>query len=202
MAAYQDATRYSVGARWFHWLTALLVFTVIPLGWIFGGFKTKPDHPDTYVAPFPGTPNDYASAHFTVGLIVFAVIAARILYRATHPAPAWPGAVGRVDALLARATHWMLYAVLIIMPISGYIMTAGDKPPIVLFGVYDLPKLPVTSKQGFVAAVVHVYAQFAVYALIGLHLAGVAWHVFARRDDLLSRMLPPQHYPVRRTGEE
>ena len=74
-------------------------------------------------------------------------------------------------------------------------MMAGDKPPIVLFGVYHLGKLPITPAQGYVAAVIHVYTQFVVYALILLHLAGTAWHLFVRHDDLLSRMLPPQRYP-------
>ena len=187
--------RYSVGSRWFHWGTTLLVFTVIPFGWIYGGFKTKPDHPDTYVAPFPGTPANYASAHFTVGLSILAIVAARIIYRSFHPAPPLPGDAGAVEATLAKANHWALYAVLIVMPISGYVMMAGDKPPISILGLFDLPKLPVTKAQGFVAAVTHVYTQFAVYALILLHLAGTAWHLFVRKDDLLSRMLPPQSYP-------
>ncbi len=187
--------RYSVGSRWFHWGTTLLVFTVIPLGWIYGGFKTKPGHPDTYVAPFPGTPANYASAHFTVGLAILAIVAARILYRTFHPAPPLPGRASAVETALAKANHWALYAVLIVMPISGYVMMAGDTPPISILGLFDLPKLPVTKVQGFIAAVTHVYTQFAVYALILLHLAGTAWHLFVRKDDLLSRMLPPQSYP-------
>ena len=187
--------RYSAGSRWFHWGTSLLVFTVIPLGWIYGGFKTKPGHPDTYVAPFPGTPANYASAHFTVGLAILVIVATRILYRSMHPAPPLRGRAGFVEAALAKANHWALYAVLIVMPISGYVMMAGDTPPISILGMFELPKLPVTKAQGFLAAVTHVYTQFAVYALILLHLAGTAWHLFVRRDDLLSRMLPPQSYP-------
>ena len=187
--------RYDSGARWLHWATAVLVFLVIALGWIFGGFKTKPDNPDAYVAPFPGTPSDYGSAHVTVGFAVLAVVVARIAYRATHPPPPLPGRHGRIEAVLAGATHGLLYAVLIVMPMSGYVMMSGDKPPIVIAGLFALPKLPVTSAQGYIAAVIHVYTQFAVYALILLHLAGTAWHLFVRRDDLLSRMLPPQFYP-------
>ena len=187
--------RYTVGSRWFHWGTTLLVFTVIPLGWIYGGFKTKPGHPNTYVAPFPGTPANYASAHFTVGLAILAIVAARIVYRSLHPAPPLPGRAGAIEAVLAKANHWALYAVLIVMPVSGYVMMAGDTPPISILGLFDLPKLPISKTQGFVAAVTHVYTQFAVYALILLHLAGIAWHLFVRKDDLLSRMLPPQSYP-------
>ena len=187
--------RYSLGSRWFHWLTALFVFTVIPLGWIFGGFKTQPGDPNTYVAPFPGTPANYASAHFTVGLAILLIVVARLIYRAFNPPPPFPGSLTRTEARLGRITHVLLYAVLIVMPVSGYVMMSGDKPPISIVGSVDVPKLPVTAAQGYVAAVVHVYSQFVVYALILLHLAGTAWHMFVRRDDLLSRMLPPQAYP-------
>lgn len=92
MTMGQATTRYGVGARWFHWVTAVLMFTVIPLGWIFGAFKTKPDHPDTFVAPFPGTPDDYAAAHMSVGLVILAVVVARILHRARTRPPPLPGA--------------------------------------------------------------------------------------------------------------
>lgn len=187
--------RYDAGARHFHWLTTTLVFTVIPLGWIFGGFKTQPKDPNSYVAPFPGTPSDYASAHFTVGLIILAVVGLRLAYRSRHAPPRLPGRPGGAERVLVHLTHGLLYAILIVMPVSGYVMTSGDKPPIVLFGLFDLPKLPVGEAIGFRAAVVHVYTQFALYAVILLHLAGVAWHMFVRRDDLLSRMLPPQRYP-------
>ena len=188
-----DRLRYSSAARWFHWMTALLVLAVIALGWIFGGFKTKPGDPNTYVAPFPGTPTDYASAHMSVGLIILAVVGTRLLYRLFNPAPPLPNRMGEAERVLAHLTHWLLYGILIVMPVSGYLMSAGDKPPIVFLGVIDVPKLPITPAQGYAAAVVHVYTQFAVYALVSLHLAGTAWHMFVRRDNLLDRMLPEQH---------
>lgn len=185
--------RYSATARWFHWVTAVLMFLVIPLGWIFGAFKTKPDHPDTFVAPFPGTPENYAAAHMTIGLVIFAIVAARILYRAFSRPPAFPGRMAAWERGLAQATHWLLYVVLIIMPISGYIMSSGDKPPISFLGLFDVPKVPISEDQGKIAAIVHVLVtQFVVYALIVLHLAGTGWHLFVRRDGNLSRMLPRQ----------
>ncbi|WP_158807788.1 cytochrome b [Beijerinckia sp. L45] len=184
--------RYGLGARWFHWVTALLVFTVIPLGWIFGAFKTKPGAPDTFVAPFPGTPADHASAHMTVGLVLFPIIALRVLYRFRHSPPRLPGTMGAFEKGLAHLMHWLLYAVLIAMPVSGYIMSSGDKAPIRFLGLIDFPKVPTTPGQGMTAAIVHVYAQFAVYTLVILNLAGTAWHLFVRRDNILGRMLPRQ----------
>lgn len=187
-----EPRRYALGARWFHWLTALLMFTVIPLGWIFGAFKTKPGQPDTFVAPFPGSPADYASLHKTVGLVIFVVVAARVAYRIVNPPPPLPGRTAAVERGLAHATHWLLYAVLLAMPVSGYVMSSGGPYPISILGLFAVPKLPVGPAQGEIAAMVHVYGQFAVYALIALHLAGTAWHLFVRRDGVLDRMLPRQ----------
>lgn len=193
LTAYDTASRrYSLGARWFHWVTAPFIFIVIPLGWIFGAFKTKPEAPDTFVAPIPGTPADYAAAHMTVGLLLFAIVAGRILYRLLNRPPALPRRMPALEKGVAHATHWLLYAVLVVMPVSGYIMSSGDKPPIRILGLIDVPKVPITPEQGSVAAIIHVYTQFAVYALIVLHLAGTAWHLFVRRDDILARMLPRQ----------
>jgi cytochrome b561 len=191
MTMGQATTRYGAAARWFHWVTAVLMFAVIPLGWIFGAFKTKPDHPDTFVAPFPGTPDDYAAAHMTVGLVIFAVVAARILHRARTRPPPLPGAAW--ERRLAATTHVLLYVVLIVMPVSGYIMSSGDKPPISFLGLFNVPKAPISPSQGKAAAIVHVLVtQFVLYALIVLHLAGTAWHLFVRRDGAMSRMLPRQ----------
>lgn len=187
-----ERRRYTAGARWFHWITALLMFIVIPLGWIFGAFKTEPKAPDTFVAPFPGTPADYASGHMTVGLSFLVIVLGRLLYRAFHQPPPLPVRTGSVEKALVHSAHWLLYAVLVIMPVSGYIMSSGDKPPIRILGLYDFPKLPITPHQGWIAAVVHVYTQFVVYGLIVVHIAGSAWHLFVRRDNILDRMLPQQ----------
>ena len=119
---YATTTRYSAGARWFHWITAALMFTVIPLGWIFGAFKTKPGNPEVFVAPFPGTPEDYAAGHMTIGLVLFATVGARIIYRTFNAPPVLPNDMAVWERRLAHLTHWLIYAALIIMPVSGYIM--------------------------------------------------------------------------------
>ena len=182
--------RYEPGAQWFHWITAALMFAIIPLGWIFAEFKTEGKPPTGFEAPFPGTPFAYASVHKTLGLILFALVAARIAYRIANPPPALPGRMNEAMRLLSHASHWLLYAILIVMPVSGYVMSSAGKNPISIFGLFDFPKLPVSHDTGETAKAIHLYVQWAVYALILLHLAATAWHTFARRDAILDRMLP------------
>lgn len=187
-----EPRRYDVGARWFHWVTALLIFAIVPLGWIFAEFKTMKDNKNLFEAPIPGSPADYASLHKTLGLIVLAIVAARIVYRILNRPPSLPGRLPAVEKGLAHATHWLLYLVLLVMPISGYIMSSASDHPISILGLFDFPKLPIPKEQGKIAFKIHIYAQFVVYALVALHLAGVAVSLFLRRDNILGRMLPRQ----------
>ena len=184
--------RYEPGAQWLHWLTAALVFLIIPLGWVFAEFKTKGTPPTGFEAPFPGTPFPYASVHKTLGLIVFALIVLRIVFRLMNPPPALPGSMGGLQRIASHASHWLLYLVLFCMPISGYIASSGGKNPISILGLFDFPKLPISKEVGKQAAELHVYAQWILLALIALHVGATAWHLLVRRDAILDRMLPRQ----------
>ena len=173
--------RYSATARALHWLTALLVFAVVPLGWIFAEFKKPPFGLDIY-----------ASLHKTVGLCILGLVILRLIWRATHAAPPLPGRLGVLERGAASASHWLLYLVFLAMPISGYIMSSGGKYPISVLGLFDVPKIPVSKAVADIAERGHIVGQFAVYALVLLHVAATAWHLGVRRDAILDRMLPRQ----------
>lgn len=186
------AKRYSGAARAFHWLTALLVFAIVPLGWIFAEFKTKGKPPTSFEAPIPGVPFEYAAVHKTIGLTIFVLVLARLVYRFVNRPPPLPGRVTVWEKGLAHASHWLLYLVLLAMPVSGYIAASGSKNPISILGLVNFPKLPIAKETGEIAESLHVYAQYALYALLILHIGGIVWHLAVRRDGLLDRMLPQQ----------
>lgn len=194
-ATFDGTERYQSGARWFHWLTAILIFAIVPLGWIFAEFKTEGKPPTGFEAPLPGAPGDYAMLHKTLGLLALALVVARLVYRFANRPPVLPRHTTALETGLSHATHWLLYLLLLAMPISGYIMSSASDHPISLLGLFDVPKLPIPKDVGKVANKVHVFAQFALYALVLAHIAGVAWHLFVRRDNLLARMLPAQDGP-------
>ncbi len=184
--------RYTPGAQVFHWVTMILIFAIVPLGWIFAEFKTKGNPPTSFEAPLPGAPGDYASLHKTLGLIVLAIVVVRIVYRLLNAPPALPGSMAVWQRGLSLATHWAIYAVIIVMPVSGYIMSSASTHPISVFGLFDFPKLPIDKDTGKIANEIHIVVQYAVYALVLLHVAAVGWHLFVRRDGILDRMLPRQ----------
>ena len=175
-----DATaRYSGIAQALHWATTAALFVMLPFVWVAENFPEGPIRIFWYLL------------HESVGITIFCLIVARVTYRFAHPPPPEPTTVGRGARALARLTHWLLYAVLLTMPVTGYLM-AGNGQPVPFFGLFSLPGLPKNEPLGVVANTIHVYGQFAVYGLVILHLAGTVWHVAVRRDGLLDRMLPPQ----------
>lgn len=173
--------RYKPGAQAFHWVTALLIFIVVPVGLIFSEYKETPGSRDAYV-----------SVHKTLGLVIFAIVIARIVYRLMNRPPALPGRMADWERLLSHASHWLLYAVLIVMPVSGYIMASASSHPISILGLFDFPQLPISKDVGENAEAIHIYFQWALYVLVILHIAATAFHLVARRDAILDRMLPRQ----------
>lgn len=171
-------TRYTATAQLLHWITTAALFLMLPFVWVAENFPPGPVRVFWYLL------------HESFGITIFLLVIARLTWRFAHPPPKAPGAERRGMRLLATGTHWLLYTVLLVMPVTGYMMAGNGQP--VPFFFLSLPGLPKNDPLGVVANTIHVYSQFLVYALVILHIAGTVWHVAIRRDGLLERMLPPQ----------
>lgn len=92
----------------------------------------------------------------------------------------------------ARVVHWLLYLLLFAVPILGWINVSWHGFPVMLFGLVEMPKLVATRMPGFrwTGDVHNALANYAMLALIGLHVAAALYHHFVRRDRVLRRMLP------------
>lgn len=102
---------------------------------------------------------------------------------------------------MARANHWLLYGILILMPLSGYILATAAARPSPYFWLFYWPQPKLIPALAHAALRVHLIGQFLVYGFVGLHVLGAAWHVTVRRDSTLDRMLPSQHEkPARSTN--
>ncbi len=174
--------RYTATAQALHWLTAALMLAALPLAWVGVNMpEAAPGH------------EGVISLHKSVGLTILAVVAVRLAWRASHPPPPLSAAVARWEQRASTASHWMLYAILLGMPLSGYLLSAAAGHATTYFGLVRLPSLPESRSLQHAALVVHVVVgQWLVYALILLHVAATAWHVAVKRDGVLDRMLPPQ----------
>ena len=173
--------RYSPAMQALHWAVAVLMVCVLPLAWTMVSLpRTAPNRELLYLL------------HKSVGITILALAAVRLIVRVSRPIPPEPAGTPRWMAVSAKASHWLLYAVLLAMPVSGYVLSTASGAGVSYFGLFDLPSLPKNPTVAATARSIHLSVQWAVYALIALHLAATAWHVAIRRDGVLERELPPQ----------
>lgn len=172
--------RYSRLNQALHWFTAACMFAILPLAWVMVNTKET--------APFRG---DLFNWHKTLGAIVLVVTAFRIVWRFFDGPPAYPPRVAVADRTLAHIAYWLFFAALIFMPVTGYLSSAYGTHPMKLFDWIALPQPVAPDKQlGDFFTSLHLAGQWAIYALIALHLAAVLFHAIWGRDGVLGRMLP------------
>jgi cytochrome b561/polyisoprenoid-binding protein YceI len=182
-ASIQTRSRYSRGSIILHWLTAAAFAMQLGLGWRMDaapGLQT--------FAVF--------QLHKSIGITILVLTLARIAWRLSHPAPPFPNGLKGGERALARAVHFSFYAILLLMPLSGWLIVSTSRThiPTVLFGVIPWPHLPVpqsgAAASNAIAGGVHSALAVLAITLIGLHVLGALKHQFLDRDDELGRMVP------------
>ena len=123
MTARNTATRYGAVAKTFHWLTALLILTAIPLGLIAGDMAHDLAPGDSAALARVAT---LFSLHKTLGVAAFLAALLRILWAVAQPRPGLPNGDRRAEAFLAALIHWALYGALVIVPLSGWVHHAAQ----------------------------------------------------------------------------
>ena len=184
MPARNTSQSFGTVTRAFHWLTALLILTAIPLGVIANRLPY-----DT--AEALARKAQLFSFHKTLGVAAFLLGLARILWALAerHPAPLHPERRGELT--LAGTVHWLLYISLVVVPLSGWVHHAavtGFAPILWPFG-QGLPFVPQSETVAQVAGAVHWVFTKVMAAAILLHIAGALKHHFVDRDATLRRML-------------
>lgn len=178
MAMSGGTQRHDGVSRALHWGSAALIAAAWALG------ATMEELPR-------GAPRAAGlDLHATLGLLLVAALLARLVWRAGRPRPD-PGA--GLMGLAARAMHASLYAVMLVVPLSGLARVwARGRDVSVLFGSVDLAP-PFAIPGGGVWGGVHTASAYLLLVLVGLHVAAALWHQFVLRDGLLLRMLPGWH---------
>jgi len=131
------------------------------------------------------------SLHFTFGIVILAIAIFRLVWRFTHAEPPPEDGIPPWQTASARIVHWLLYLLLFLVPILGWINASWRGMPIVIFGA-QLPQLVATrsSGWGWTGDIHALLANYAMLGLIGVHVLAALYHYFIRRDRVLQRMLP------------
>jgi cytochrome b561 len=182
-SAATSSDRFTPLAQALHWLTALLVLATVVIAWHMKVLQRTDE-----------TRENWYYVHEAVGVTILALTMIRLGWRWLKPPPSLPGELNLVERGLATASHWALYAILIVMPVSGYCLVSTGGHALHYFGLFTVgPLLPQSRGLVDFARSVHAIFQWAVYLLVVLHVLATVWHVTVRRDGILDRMLPPQH---------
>lgn len=170
------ARRYTTTAIVLHWLMALLIFAVLPLGLYMHDLKLSPTKLQLY------------SYHKWIGVTLLLLAVLRVLWRITHKPPAI--LMPRWQHLASSAVHFLLYGLFIAIPMSGWLMSSAKGVQTVWFGVLPLPDLIDKDKAlGHLLGAVHESLSYTLLALVALHIAAALKHQLIDRDNLISRML-------------
>lgn len=176
-----DATRrYSGIAMLLHWLIAALIVWGFALGWVM-----------TDIPGITPTKLRYFSWHKWIGVTVLALVLVRIVWRATHAAPPLPAAMRAWERFGAHAGHAALYALMVAIPVTGYLYSSAAGIQVVYLGIWPLPVLigPDTALKAALR-IVHVSLNYTLLAVVAVHLLAVVKHQWLDRQRLLARMLP------------
>jgi cytochrome b561 len=173
------AAGYTGTAKALHWLIVVLLVAQFIFAWTMPHIGRN-------------TPiTNLISLHFTFGVIILAVALVRLLWRLGHGEPELEGDMPPWQITTARIVHWLLYTLLLVVPVLGWINASWRNMPVAMFGL-ELPKLIATRAPGWqwTGDVHGLLANYAMLALVGLHVLAGLYHYFIRRDGVLQRMLP------------
>lgn len=181
------AARYTRTAVVLHWLIAVLIAVNVTLA-------LSVDYlPDEWVRAVIDT-------HKSTGITVLGLVLMRILWRAAHPPPPLPVGYARWERTGARVAHGTLYALMLLLPLSGWMHDSAWKDaathPMTLFGLVPWPRIgwieaiePVTKESlHTLFGVFHTAFGYLLYALLVMHVGGALKHQWLDREPELQRM--------------
>jgi len=173
------APAYTITARTLHWITAALVLVQIPLGLVIANLKPGPPWGDALY-----------NTHKSIGAILIPIVLFRLFYRLAHKPAPLPPDVPELQRLAAHGLHWLLYLLLVMQGLIGWIATSAYPAPIPVFGLFELPPIwpenRALSDQLFVAH--RAIGILLAFLLVG-HIGAALFHHFVRRDRVLMRMV-------------
>ncbi len=162
-----------------HWLAALAIVGLFALGiWMTGLAYTHPWY------------NRAPALHESIGMIALALIAFRLAWRVATVTPGLEQGMPRWERVAALTVHWLMYALMAVVVVSGYAISTAGGNPVSVFGWFDVPALARGfERQADSAGWIHYYSAWALVLLAAGHTLAALKHHFINRDATLVRML-------------
>jgi len=178
MQVRDTTTRYGSVTQILHWVMFLFIIALFVIANSMTSMANSPEKFQLY------------GLHKSLGMTLFFVLLGRIYWRLTNATPTDPETPDW-EHKAAHGLHIALYLVLLLMPISGMLMTLAGDHPLSWFGLIDLPNW--LGKSPFIettAKTIHGLCAYALMLLTLGHVGAALWHKFIRKDNIMERMLP------------
>ena len=174
-----QSVSYTRTAIALHWLVAIAIIASFGVGLYMHDLPLSPDKLKIY------------SWHKWAGVTIFALVLLRLFWRLAHRPPAAPAGMPAWQHAAAEYAHYLLYALMVAVPLSGWLMSSAKGFQTVYFGVLPLPDLLAKNKElGELLTGVHKWLNFTLAGLVVIHVGAALKHHFFDRDTVLARMLP------------
>jgi cytochrome b561 len=173
--------KYHLTSRILHWSMAAIILGLLGIGIYMTEFLPKEASNRFQIYDL----------HKSFGVIILLLIFVRIINRILQAVPALPSGLPKYEKLLSHLVHIALYILMILVPLSGYLMSNSFGFPVHLFTI-QMPFIISTNQQlGRLFAKTHEVFAFSLLALVILHFIGAIKHRFFDRpeNDVLNRML-------------
>lgn len=173
-----EVQRYSLVARGVHWITAFMVFAMVPAGIIMiriGG------------GPLQNWLFDF---HRSMGVVLMILTLARLAYRLARPPAPLPSSIPLWQRMAAKAAHVFIYGFLIINPFVGWVATSAYGAAISVFGLFTMPAI-VAKDRALAEQLFTVHEALGIIFVVTVlvHIGAALHHGFVKRDGVLQRML-------------
>jgi cytochrome b561 len=172
-------SRYTTTAITFHWVIAILILCSAGFGIVLSGMHLSPQK------------LQWIAYHKWNGILIFTLVALRLIWRLFNPAPPLPATMPRWQQLAAHASHFLLYLLMLAVPLVGWLQSSAAGIQVVWFGVLPLP-MPLARDKPLAETLMdaHELLSYTLLAIVALHAAAAIKHHVFDRDDVLTRMLP------------
>lgn len=172
-------TKWPLGSRILHWLSALFIFGLFALGYWMRTLDYY--HPWYQQAP---------DLHKSFGILLVGIVVFRLIWRFVAKKPEHLPNHKAWELKLAKVIHWILYSGILLILITGYLIATSENRPIEVFELFNVPAVMAAfEEQEDIAGFIHEWAAYVLMAFVSLHILGALKHHFIDKDKTLKRML-------------
>ncbi len=172
------AKQYGLVSKVLHSLVAVVVLGLFGLGF----WMVELDYYDSWYRTAP-------DLHKSIGVLIAFVIIARLIWNFSHTKVEPLATHKPIEIKLAKLAHYLLYLLLLILVISGYLISTADGRGIEIFSLFELPALgSLFENQEDLAGAVHKWIAYGLVSLVVIHVLGALKHHVIDKDSTLKRM--------------